>query len=608
MKTLVATSRTFLPQEMPTAQYCQTDTVSEYGLPPQSIPFPANTISLTYDDGPDAYTLELASYLNQKGIRATFFINGCRIQGHPVCSPSDTTQYPESWLREMAAKGHRIGNHTENHTLLTADAPARRRQQLGATQQLIDPHIRDGYFLVRAPSNCWNASVAETINADPYLSKLEGTFGYDSSSADWDCPTSKTPGQCAQDIVTVLPPGRNGIIQLHDRNVAPGSDYTLKLTKCLVEGVSDPSVGCPSALLPGVTYVPLDALAGIRGQFSFATPVVVTTEFSDNTAWPSLFGYYGTVRAGDINGDGHTDVCARGPDGVRCALSQSGTFSAATLWHAGLSDNLGWLPPEYSTTLQLGDVDHDGNADLCARGVDGLYCYKSNGQNGFAAQLTWWAGMFSDANGWNAEESRYGSIHLADIDADGDLDACGRAPDGIVCALFNGSAFGALQTWASDFRDDMGWAPARYGSTLRFADLNADGKADVCGRGVNGLRCLVSNGTAFVNGTNWSWPAFADVEGWHTSRARYRSIQLADVDGDGRADACGRNATGIVCAFSDGAIFDRTRHVYNSDFIDANGWGLDKYGSTVMLADINNDGHADVCGRGAYGIACARAP
>src|SRR5512136_2839353 len=41
----------------------------------------AKTLSLTYDDGPDRHTLDIARYLASKRIRATFFVNGCRFKG-----------------------------------------------------------------------------------------------------------------------------------------------------------------------------------------------------------------------------------------------------------------------------------------------------------------------------------------------------------------------------------------------------------------------------------------------------------------------------------------------------------------------------------------------
>jgi hypothetical protein len=53
-----------------------------------------------------------------------------------------------------------------------------------------------------------------------------------------------------------------------------------------------------------------------------------------------------------------------------------------------------------------------------------------------------------------------------------------------------GSGFSPPSYWTRDYSNAQGWAAeASYWETLRFPDLNGDGKADVCGRGVYGLYC-----------------------------------------------------------------------------------------------------------------------
>src|SRR5262249_50692937 len=44
------------------------------------------------------------------------------------------------------------------------------------------------------------------------------------------------------------------------------------------------------------------------------------------------------------------------------------------------------------------------------------------------------------------------------------------------------------------------------------------------------------------------------------------------------------------------------------DFTDGGGWRDPIYGTTMQLADIDGDGHADICGRGYAGLICAMAP
>lgn len=77
------------------------------------------------------------------------------------------------------------------------------------------------------------------------------------------------------------------------------------------------------------------------------------------------------------------------------------------------------------------------------------------------------------------------------------------------------------------------------------------------------------------------------------------------MNGDGKPDLCGRGYAGIVCALGNGDGTFGALNVWTSDFSNAVGWGDPQYGTTVMFADINNDGSADVCGRGSAGILCA---
>jgi hypothetical protein len=89
-----------------------------------------------------------------------------------------------------------------------------------------------------------------------------------------------------------------------------------------------------------------------------------------------------------------------------------------------------------------------------------------------------------------------------------------------------------------------GWAvdPA----SIRLGDINGDGRPDVCGRGREGLVCALSNGRSFLGASVWL-PEMSDAAGWQPYGA---TVQLVDVDGDGRADVCGAGPEGPVCALA----------------------------------------------------------
>lgn len=58
---------------------------------------------LTIDDGPTGDTPALLDLLDRLDVRATFFVKGILAAAHP------------DWIREIAARGHTIGNHSYTH-------------------------------------------------------------------------------------------------------------------------------------------------------------------------------------------------------------------------------------------------------------------------------------------------------------------------------------------------------------------------------------------------------------------------------------------------------------------------------------------------------------
>ncbi len=608
---------------------------------PPSVPLPPNTVALTYDDGPDAETLDIATYLHEHGISATFFVNGCHFGsrlGGPVCATSGDINQSPTILGELVQLGQRVANHTTDHCELTGtiggDGPcatpltsAQVVAEVATTQAILDPFVLDGMYFFRPPANGWSRQIASEIDANPSLQKLIGPFAYDSTASDWSClaPDANpplTPSGCATQAEDHLSPSSHaGIIQLHDRNPNdPGGTYTLRLTKCLVGGHTG---DCPGdGVLDADKIVPLDAIPGVRGTLSFSSPAVVSTDFADATShgWELDPTRYDSIRMGNVDGDSasRSDVCGRTVDGVYCAIARSdGTFAPATHWQANLTDANGYQQPQYGSTMMLGDIDGDGRADLCMRGASGLFCFRSTGSS-FSTSLTWGAGDFSDANGWDSSEARWGSLRLVDINGDGKSDVCGRSSSGIHCQLFGGSGFlPGRDVLTTEFTDARGWDQPQYGATIQFGDIDGNGSADVCGRGRYGLVCALAIGGGFGAPSVWSdigacaWSdgcgPFSDHTGWG-DRTRWRSVQLADVNGDHLADVCGRAATGVVCGLSNGSSFDRFHYVANTDFLDGYGWSQSRYGDTVQLADANGDGKADACGRGVYGLMCALAP
>jgi hypothetical protein len=334
---------------------------------------------------------------------------------------------------------------------------------------------------------------------------------------------------------------------------------------------------------------------------SFDAPTTWFTGFTDSGNWNQDPGYYETIRYPDLNRDSRADVCARSASGIYCALNQGSYFSPLPVYPM-FSDSLGWNYPQYWSTLRFPDVSGDGLPDVCARAAGGIFC--ANGTGSSFNYARYWSTAFTDSNAWN-QVQYYSTIRFLDLNNDKKADICGRGVDGIWCALSNGYTFGTPTLWLANFNDGRGYnAGPQYYSTIRYPDLNADGRPDICARHSAGISCALNTGTAFGAVTQWVY-GFDDAAGWNFGPEYYSTIQYADVSGDGKADVCGRNAGGIVCAVSTGSSFGAlTRWSYSFD--DANYWNSTaSYWSTIRLRDVNGDGKADICGRAADGFACA---
>jgi peptidoglycan-N-acetylglucosamine deacetylase len=86
----------------------------------------ANSIALTFDDGPNpAVTPALLNLLDRHSAHATFFVIGRFARACPEL------------IREIAARGHAIGNHTDSHPSLVWRAPARIAEELSRCQEAV---------------------------------------------------------------------------------------------------------------------------------------------------------------------------------------------------------------------------------------------------------------------------------------------------------------------------------------------------------------------------------------------------------------------------------------------------------------------------------------
>jgi peptidoglycan/xylan/chitin deacetylase (PgdA/CDA1 family) len=86
----------------------------------------ASTMALTFDDGPNpAVTPQLLDLLDRHKVHATFFLIGKHVRAFPALA------------KEIAQRGHTVGNHTETHRKLTFLSRRRIDQELDRCEAAI---------------------------------------------------------------------------------------------------------------------------------------------------------------------------------------------------------------------------------------------------------------------------------------------------------------------------------------------------------------------------------------------------------------------------------------------------------------------------------------
>ncbi len=182
---------------------------------------PLKTLSLTFDDGPGARTIELSHYLKSVGIRATFFVWGQAIENDGAGATT---------LQMLLDDGHLIANHTEHHASLTENLPTPLTDpqiiaELTDVDTQIAPLIKNDIWLFRPPYGHWDDRVATLLDGSPMkkyvgpiLWNVGGTMGVNQASDAecWKAATLKTVTECGDLYLREIDSVGKGIVLLHD--------------------------------------------------------------------------------------------------------------------------------------------------------------------------------------------------------------------------------------------------------------------------------------------------------------------------------------------------------------------------------------------------------
>ncbi len=243
------------------------------------------------------------------------------------------------------------------------------------------------------------------------------------------------------------------------------------------------------------------------------SPVAWTAEDVD-----SSWGEAWEIAAGDVDGDGHTDV-----------VGTSLTGAEVVWWRNDGQTPIGWTRETVAAgfngahSARPADFDGDGHMDILACGT------TSN-------QVAWWRNSGTSPITWTKtiiDGLFFGgrSVRTGDIDGDGDLDA--------AAVGFNGR----VQWWRNEGGTPLVWDSQIVDTTLsnnhqlQLGDINGDGRMDLVAASYG------SNVIAWwenVGGTPTTWTRhLVDYQ-----LARPLALDIGDLDGDGALEIIGSSNTG----------------------------------------------------------------
>jgi len=189
---------------------------------------PDGALALTYDDGPGGNTLDIAKFLAEMEVRATFFLIGRLIERQPKA------------VEELINLGHGVGNHTFSHPRMTGIVSDQGKlvSEVVATDRLIAKQIGGGPFFLRPPYGEWSPQVAQALNGSGDAAKYIGPILWDIDERDWQIGQQWrgwkkwTRKRCQNAYLAQIKKRKKGVVLLHSCcGLAEESAETLRLNR-----------------------------------------------------------------------------------------------------------------------------------------------------------------------------------------------------------------------------------------------------------------------------------------------------------------------------------------------------------------------------------------
>ncbi len=451
----------------------------------------------------------------------------------------------------------------------------------------------------------YSVASAGDVNGDGYSDVIVGAYRYDSDQSD---------------------AGRTFVYHGSSTGLSASSSWTAESNQagtyfgCSVASAGDVNGDGYSDVIVGAQYYS-NGESNEGGAFVYHGS---STGLSATASWTAesnqVEAYFGisVASAGDVNGDGYSDVIVGAYYYDNGEINEGGAF----VYHGsstGVSATSSWTAESNQvdayfgvSVASAGDVNGDGYSDIIL-GASGY----NNGQSTEGRAFVYHGSStgVSKTASWTAESNQVGAWFGCSVASAGDVNGDGYS-DVIVGAyeydegrafVYHGSSTGvsATASWTAESNQAEAW----FGYSVASAgDVNGDGYSDVIVGAHNYDNGLTYEGRAFVyhgssTGLN-AYPSWTAESNQAQTGFGYSVASAGDVNGDGYSDVIVGAPWYDNSESNEGRVF-----VYHGSSTGLNAspsWTAESnqidayFGRSVASAgDVNGDGYSDVI-LGAY--------
>ncbi|WP_051797244.1 FG-GAP repeat domain-containing protein [Catenuloplanes japonicus] len=281
----------------------------------------------------------------------------------------------------------------------------------------------------------------------------------------------------------------------------------------------------------------------------------------------------------DVTGDGRADIVGIGNNAVMVAVALgNGGFAAP------LTIGNGFLP---GSSYFMADVNADNRADLYRVSQGRVDIAVALGNGSFAAPIL--------ATTEFSFPFAFDTPKVQDVTGDRRAEFLAFSVSGPIHIRSTSPRTDGTYPLSHSAQPNVASTPQLMDT---FADITGDGRADIVAFGQTEAE---SHSAVSIGGGNFrdfavASDGFGAGSGWNRQHPR----QVIDLNADGRADIVGFGIQGVWIALSNGNGTFAPGQLLVGDLGSDQGWNVDQH--VRVAADITGDGRADMVGFGAAGV------